>query len=199
MPDFSYERKLGICAGIDEAGRGPLAGSVVASAVILPASLVESGKLQGLNDSKKLNEKVRQKFYDLLLEESDCGIGEASVIEVEEINILQATFLAMKRAVANLKHKPEHLLVDGNQNPNIGLPTTCIVKGDATSLSIAAASVIAKQTRDNVMLGLSETYPHYGWDSNKGYGTKAHRQAILEHGLTPIHRRSFCRSIISGF
>ncbi len=193
MPDFSYERKLGICAGIDEAGRGPLAGSVIASAVILPEPLVESGKLQGLNDSKKLNEKARQKFYELLLQEADCGVGEASVAEIEEINILQATFLAMKRGLANLKQKPEHLLVDGNQNPNIGLPTTCIIKGDSISLSIAAASVIAKQTRDNMMLELAKEYPHYGWDSNKGYGTKAHRQAILEHGLTPIHRQLFCR------
>ena len=193
MPDFSYEEKLGICAGIDEAGRGPLAGVVIAAAVILPADLVEQGKLEGLNDSKKLTAKARQKFYEILCSQADCGIGEASVEEIETLNILQATLLAMKRAVEKLTQVPEHLLIDGNTDPKIGLPTTCIVKGDGISLSIAAASVIAKQTRDDMMLKLATDYPQYDWHKNKGYGTKSHREAIAIHGLSPHHRKLFCR------
>ncbi len=195
LPNFSFETELGICAGVDEAGRGALASAVFAAAVVLPYEFAMSDELVGLNDSKKLTADKREKFYFLLMERADCAIGTASVAEIERINILQATFLAMQRAIKSLQTSPIHVLVDGNMAPKLAIPTTCLVKGDSRSLSIAAASVIAKYSRDKMMLELNQKFPQYGWHTNKGYGTESHRKAIAEHGLSPHHRPSFCRNI----
>ncbi len=181
-----------IC-GVDEAGRGPLAGPVCAAAVILPMDL----EIEGLNDSKKLTERRREALYDIILSKAVAyGIAFASEKEIDEINILKATFLAMRRAVEQLKTKPSLVLVDGNRAPELGeLPVKTIVKGDSLSANIAAASILAKVTRDRLMVELDGTYPQYGFSIHKGYGTKAHYAALMEHGLCPIHRRSFLKKL----
>ena len=183
---FSDGYKL-VC-GIDEAGRGPLAGPVCAAAVILPPDC----RIEGLNDSKKLTDKRRRELYDVIVENAVAyGITFASHQEIDEINILQATFLAMRRAVEQLGVQPELALVDGNRDPGLGIPTQTIVKGDGLSASIAAASILAKVTRDRIMRELDAQYPEYGFAKNKGYGTAEHIAALKKYGPTPIHRRSF--------
>lgn len=176
-------------AGVDEAGRGCLAGPVVAAAVILPPDY----KHKLLNDSKQLNKKQREQIReDVLRDAVTWAIGEATPAEIDEINILQATYLAMHRAVAGLADTAEYLIVDGNRfKPYAGVPHTCIVKGDAKYLAIAAASVLAKTHRDDVMQQLAKTYDMFGWERNAGYPTPEHRQAIALHGATPYHRQSF--------
>ena len=178
-----------IC-GVDEAGRGPLAGPVCAAAVILPKGL----ELPGLNDSKKLTDKKRRELFPLIKEQAIVyGIGLASHEEIDEINILQATYLAMERAIAQLEGKADFALIDGNRAKDYGLPVRTVVKGDSLSASIAAASILAKVTRDDIMLELAETYPEYGFQIHKGYGTKAHYDALRLHGHSPIHRMTFLR------
>jgi ribonuclease HII len=196
---LAYERALwksGLewVAGVDEAGRGPLAGPVVAACVVLPRRA--SGKLKGLTDSKQLKPAQRDHYFDRLFEVAVAiGVGEASCSEIDNINILQATFLAMRRALDQIE-RADHVLVDGNRPiPQLSCPQQAIVKGDGLSLSIAAASVIAKVTRDRAMEALHAAYPVYGFDSHKGYGTKAHYAAIAEHGLTPHHRLSFLKGV----
>ncbi|MTJ83278.1 MAG: ribonuclease HII [Telmatospirillum sp.] len=192
-PDFSFEQALpGIVCGVDEVGRGPLAGPVIAAAVVLPRTL-PAILADTLDDSKKLSAKKRDTLYDVILECAQVGLGRGEVEEIDRVNILQATFLAMGRAVAALREKTaiDHALVDGNQRPPLPCPVQCIVKGDSRSLSIAAASVVAKVTRDRLMTALSQDFPGYGWDRNAGYGTAEHRAALGRLGLTPHHRRSF--------
>ncbi len=198
MPDFELEDSIGkLCAGIDEAGRGPWAGPVAAGAVVILDRNLNPELLAGLDDSKKLSAKKREKLYNLLSEEEksgkvSIGIGLASAREIDELNILQATFLAMKRAVENLKVKPEFVLVDGNQPPkNLSCGVKTVVKGDAKSMSIAAASVAAKVYRDRLMAELAEKYPYYGFEKNAGYGTALHIQGLKKHGATPEHRFSY--------
>ena len=178
--------------GIDEAGRGPLAGPVCAAAVMLPPGLV----LPGLNDSKKLTEKKREALYDLITESAlHYGIAFATVEEIETHNILGATFLAMRRAFSQLGVEPELALVDGNRDPGLAVPTRCVVKGDATCADIAAASILAKVTRDRYMLKMAEQYPMYGFEKHKGYGTAAHYAAIREYGPCELHRPSFLKKM----
>lgn len=178
-----------IC-GIDEAGRGPLAGPVCAAAVILPERL----DIPGLNDSKKLTDKKRRELFPIIKEQAVAfGLGWASQEEIDEINILQATFLAMSRAVEQLKIRPDLALVDGNRAPALDLPVETVVQGDSLSASIAAASVLAKVSRDDVMLRMAEEYPGYGFEVHKGYGTKAHYEALRKFGPSPIHRRTFLK------
>ncbi len=175
-------------AGVDEVGRGPLAGPVVAAAVILnPADIPD-----GLNDSKKLTAKRRAALDEALRDRAEISIAEATVAEIDELNILRASHLAMVRAVAALDPAPDFLLIDGNMIPRgLKLPSRAVVKGDAQSVSIAAASIIAKNWRDQVMVDLAQQHPGYGWDSNAGYPTKMHREALRNLGVTPHHRRSF--------
>ena len=178
-----------IC-GVDEAGRGPLAGPVCAGAVILPRGL----EIPGLNDSKKLTDKKRRELYPIIKEQAIAwGIGFASHEEIDELNILQATFLAMKRAIAQLEGKADFALIDGNRETDFGVPCMTVVKGDSRSANIAAASVLAKVTRDIYMENLAEEYPQYGFEIHKGYGTKAHYAALTEHGMCPAHRRTFLK------
>ena len=178
--------------GIDEAGRGPLAGPVCAAAVMLPPGLV----LPGLNDSKKLSAKRREALYDEITASAlHYGIAFATVEEIEEHNILGATFLAMRRAFAQLGVTPDLALVDGNRDPGLDAPTRCVVKGDATCADIAAASILAKVTRDRYMLQMAERYPAYGFEKHKGYGTAAHYAAIREYGPCEIHRPSFLKKM----
>lgn len=187
-PDFSFEnQETGAIAGIDEVGRGPFAGPVVAAAVILDPNNYP----EGMKDSKKLSKAKREVLSKLIFETAQVGIGYASPVEIDEFNILQATFLAMRRAVSNLEHRPDVALVDGNRDPNLGLPTRLIIKGDSISLSIAAASIVAKVTRDQKMRTLATEFPHYGWERNSGYGTAEHRKGLSLFGVTPQHRRSF--------
>ena len=187
-PDLSYENTFkGAVAGIDEAGRGPWAGPVVAAAVILPNDNIPDG----LNDSKKLSKKRRAELFITIQQTCLVGIGIATVKEIDEINILQASLLAMRRAVGELDTKPDACLVDGNKDPDLGLPTQCIVKGDGKSLSIAAASIIAKVFRDKIMADLSQVYPHYDWQQNSGYGVPKHIEALRLVGISPHHRKSF--------
>lgn len=176
-----------IC-GIDEAGRGPLAGPVVAAAVILPRPL-PTLLAEGLDDSKKLSAKQRDRLFSAIRECAEVGVGIAEVAEIDSVNILQATFLAMRRAVAGVA--ADCALVDGNQNPKLGIPAQMLVKGDSLSFSIAAASIVAKVERDRIMQALAGAFPVYGWERNAGYGTAAHMRAMAEHGITPHHRRSF--------
>lgn len=179
-----------VICGIDEAGRGPLAGPVCAAAVILPSGL----EIEGLNDSKKLTEKRREALYDVIIEKAVAyGIGFASEEEIDEINILQATFLAMRRALEQLRVKPDIALVDGNREPNFDIPVKTIIKGDSLSANIAAASILAKVTRDRLMVEQDAIYPQYKFAVHKGYGTKAHYEAIAAHGMCPIHRRTFLK------
>ena len=178
-----------IC-GVDEAGRGPLAGPVYAAAVILPRGQV----IEGLNDSKKLTEKRRDALYDVIIAQAVAyGIGSADEKEIDEINILQATFLAMRRAIAQLTVRPDLALIDGNRDSDFGVPAETVIGGDGKSANIAAASILAKVTRDRVMLEYAQQYPQYGFDVHKGYGTKRHYEALREFGPCPIHRQSFLR------
>lgn len=178
-----------IC-GVDEAGRGPLAGPVCAAAVILPEHL----EIPGLNDSKKLTDKKRRELFPIIKEQAIAyGIAFASETEIDEINILQATFLAMQRAIDQLEGKANFALIDGNREKDFGLPVKTVVKGDSRSANIAAASVLAKVTRDLYMEELAEKYPEYGFEIHKGYGTKAHYAALTEHGASPVHRQTFLK------
>ena len=178
-----------IC-GVDEAGRGPLAGPVCAAAVILPPEL----EIPGLNDSKKLTDKKRRALYDIIVAEAvSYGIAMASEQEIDEINILQATFNAMERAMNQLTVRPALALIDGNRERPFPVPVQTVVKGDSLSANIAAASILAKVTRDRYMEEMAERYPQYGFEIHKGYGTKAHYAALTEHGPCPIHRRTFLR------
>ena len=195
---FRYEgeaREQGYTAvcGVDEAGRGPLAGPVCAAAVILPAGLV----IEGVNDSKKLSEKKREELFPVICEKALAyGIGWADEREIDEINILQATYRAMKRAVESLPLTADYALIDGNRMPPLAIPGTTIVKGDALSMSIAAASILAKVSRDRVMVQFSREYPQYGFEQHKGYGTAAHVQDLREYGPCPLHRQSFLQKIL---
>jgi ribonuclease HII len=192
MPDLSYEsRHPGLVAGVDEVGRGPLAGPVLACAVILPRNLPES--LAALiDDSKKLSAARRAAALKALRESGALiALGAASVREIEGLNILNASMLAMRRALKALPVQPDHILVDGNRQPGISIPCTTIIGGDAISLSIAAASIAAKQVRDLLMLRLARRYPAYAWERNAGYAAPAHRAAILACGPTPHHRMGF--------
>lgn len=191
MPDLSWEIRLGgLVAGVDEVGRGPLAGPVVAAAVILdPANLPR--ELDGLDDSKVLSAEARAHYLTVLRRVAIIGIGAASVGEIDRINILQASMLAMARAVGRLARQPDVALIDGNRAPKLACRAVTLVKGDAISLSIAAASVVAKETRDRAMVQLDARYPGYGWARNAGYPTAAHRAALGVIGLTRHHRRSF--------
>jgi ribonuclease HII len=192
MPDFAFERAcMPPVAGVDEAGRGPWAGPVVAAAVILPMNGLDLNLLHRLDDSKKLKKSVRENLLAMLEPIADIGIGVASPTEIDAINILQATMLAMQRAVDGLSETPVSVLVDGNRAPSIAAEVTTIVKGDSLSLSIAAASIVAKVTRDRMMTVLAEQYPGYSWERNAGYGTKEHKEALDRLGITPAHRRSF--------
>ncbi len=197
---YQFDLEFGDIIGIDEAGRGPLAGPVVASAVYLKKYTSE---LSEINDSKKLTEKKREKFFDIIKENFYVGIGISTENEIDEINILNATFLSMRRAIEDLEKKGislknKKILVDGNQKiRECSLNQEAIVKGDGKSLSIAAASIIAKVTRDRIMVEMSEKYPEYGFDRHKGYGTKRHREALIKKGKTPIHRVSFLKKILT--
>ena len=191
MPNNLIERGLGwpqkLIAGIDEAGRGPWAGPVVSVAVILNEKIIPDG----LNDSKKLSEKKRLSLFSSIYNFHSVGVGISSIEEIDTMNVLQATFLSMSRAVNDLNPQPEHVLVDGNLDPGLDFKTDCIVKGDSASLSIAAASIIAKVTRDNLMIELDGEYPYYCWKKNKGYGTSEHRKALEMYGPCKYHRKSF--------
>ena len=178
--------------GVDEAGRGPLAGPVYAAAVILPRGLV----IPGLDDSKKLTEKKREALFDQICEQAlDYSIAFAAVEEIEERNILGATMLAMNRAIAGLKTRPDLALIDGNRNKGIESPSRCVVKGDACCADIAAASILAKVSRDRVMLQLADQYPEYRFEQLKGYGTAQHYEALRQFGPSPVHRPSFLRKM----
>lgn len=191
--EYLYQDRGNLC-GIDEVGRGPLAGPVVAGAVILPKDC----EILYLNDSKKLSEKKRELLYDEIMEKAVAvGIGAVGPERIDEINILQATYEAMRLAVSNLKVRPDLLLNDAVTIPGVELPQVPIIKGDAKSISIAAASIIAKVTRDRMMAEYESLYPGYGFASNKGYGAKAHIEAIKKFGPTPIHRRSFIGNFVS--
>lgn len=180
-----------IC-GVDEAGRGPLAGPVCAAAVILPSNI----EIPGLNDSKKLSDKRRRELMPVIKECALAyGIAFADEGEIDSINILQATFLAMERAISQLSIKPDLALIDGNRDKDFGIPVKTVVHGDSLSASIAAASVLAKVTRDDLMLEMADKYPQYGFEIHKGYGTKAHYAALLQHGPCPIHRMTFLKKL----
>lgn len=189
-----YEKGYNYICGVDEAGRGPLCGPVVAAAVILKKDSV----IEGVNDSKKLSEKKREKLYDDIIQNAVAvGVGISGVDVIEEVNILNATKQAMIEAINNLKIAPDYALIDGNQPIDISIPFETVVSGDAKSESIAAASIIAKVTRDRMLIEYDKTYPEYGFAKHKGYGTKAHIEAIKEHGITPIHRPSFCTKFVN--
>ena len=184
------EKAVGVICGVDEAGRGPLAGPVYAAAVVLP----ENCEIPGLNDSKKLTDKKRRELFPIICEKAVAyGIASASEKEIDELNILQATFLAMKRAIAQLGGKADFALIDGNRDTDFGIPSMTVVKGDSRSANIAAASVLAKVTRDEYMEELAKTYPQYGFEIHKGYGTKAHYAALTEHGACDAHRKTFLK------
>ncbi|OSQ52477.1 ribonuclease HII [Marivita geojedonensis] len=193
MPSFRFEtelmaRGMARVAGVDEAGRGPLAGPVIAAAVILSPGLIP----EGVQDSKQLTRRKRDGLLKLITQQAEVGIGEASVEEIDEINILRASHLAMCRAIEALPKRPDHVLIDGNMIPrDLALPATPIVKGDTLSLSIAAASIVAKTRRDAIMWDLAQQCPGYGWETNMGYPTKCHKEALRNLGVTPHHRRSF--------
>lgn len=199
MPDYSYEKAaetsgFNIICGVDEAGRGPLAGPVCAAAVILPKDL----EIEGLNDSKKLSEKKREQLFDIITEKalSYC-VAYGTLEEIEEKNILNATFLAMNRAIDGLNIKPDFALIDGNKIPTgINVPAAAVVKGDAKSMSIAAASILAKVSRDRLLMEYDKKYPQYQFAKHKGYGTKLHTDLIKEFGPCEIHRLSFLKNIL---
>ena len=188
--DEIAEKGYQLVCGVDEAGRGPLAGPVCAAAVILPSHV----EIPGLNDSKKLTDKKRRELFPIICEKALAyGIAFSDEKEIDQINILQATYLAMQRAVERLAVKPEFILVDGNRLPEFDVPAQYVIKGDSLSASIAAASVLAKVTRDDLMLEMAKKYPQYTFEIHKGYGTKAHYAAIAEHGPSPIHRLTFLK------
>ena len=188
--DEIAEKGYQLVCGVDEAGRGPLAGPVCAAAVILLPHV----EIPGLNDSKKLTDKKRRELFPIICEKAlTYGIAFSDEKEIDEINILQATYLAMQRAVERLAVKPEFILVDGNRLPEFDVPAQYVIKGDSLSASIAAASVLAKVTRDDLMLEMAKEYPQYAFEIHKGYGTKAHYAAIAEHGPSPIHRLTFLK------
>ena len=195
MSLFEYDKNIDVnyLCGVDEAGRGPLAGDVFAAAVVLKKGAV----IEGLNDSKKLTEKKREALFDVVIEncESYC-IARASIEEIESVNILGATFLAMRRAVEGLSLKPDKILIDGNRDPRIDGNVQCVIKGDATSASIAAASILAKVARDRYMLDVAKEYPQYQFEKHKGYGTKLHYEMIEKYGISPVHRPSFLKKIL---
>lgn len=192
IEDALYAKGVQVICGVDEAGRGPLAGPVCAAAVILPPHL----EIPGLNDSKKLTDKRRRELYPLIKEKALAyGIAFADHKEIDEINILQATYLAMERALAQLSIKPDIALIDGNRAKDFGLPVQTVVHGDSLSANIAAASILAKVTRDDVMLQMAESYPQYGFAVHKGYGTKAHYEALAQYGPCPIHRMTFLKKL----
>ena len=185
-----FDKGVKIICGVDEAGRGPLAGPVCAAAVILPPN----AEIPGLNDSKKLSDKKRRELYPIIKEQAIAyGIAFADHSEIDEINILQATYLAMERAINQLAVKPELALIDGNRAKDFGIPVETVVHGDSLSASIAAASVLAKVTRDDYMLQMAEKYPGYDFEIHKGYGTKAHYASLTEKGPCEIHRMSFLK------
>lgn len=195
---YEYENKahsegfVTVC-GVDEAGRGPLAGPVYAAAVILPDGLEN----MGINDSKKMSEKKREQLFDVIIENATAyGIGFATEKEIDEINVLNATFLAMKRAVEAMGVKPDLVLVDGNRKPGTGYEELTLVKGDAKSISISAASILAKVSRDRYMKDLAQRHPEYKFEQHKGYGTKLHYEMIEQYGILPDHRRSFLKKIL---
>ena len=199
LPDFSYEnnaREKGysLICGVDEAGRGPLAGPVCAAAVILPEDVV----IEGLNDSKKLSEKKREELYGVIIEKALAyAVAYGTLEEIEVFNILNATYLAMNRAIEGLSLKPDFALIDGNRVPkDIKIPCETVVKGDSKSASIAAASILAKVTRDRLLLQYDEQYPQYGFKNHKGYGTKEHYEAIAKYGVCKVHRLSFLKNVI---
>ena len=186
---------LHIC-GVDEAGRGPLAGPVCAAAVILPEGCI----IEGVNDSKKLTEKKREALFDVIIETAvSCSVAFGTVEEIERDNILKTTMNTMKRAVEGLSVKADYAMIDGNRLPPLDIPAEYIVGGDAKSMSIAAASILAKVSRDRLMLEYAEKYPQYGFEKHKGYGTKLHVEKILEYGETPIHRPSFLKKIYAKY
>lgn len=200
MDWLEYENKAiehgyKIVCGVDEAGRGPLAGPVYAAAVILPKGYV----IDGVNDSKKLSEKKRDALYDKIVNECIAyNVGIATEKEIDEINILQATFLAMRRAVEGLSVKPDIALIDGNKKPGLDITEWDIIKGDAKSANIAAASIIAKVSRDRYMLEMAKKYPEYQFEKHKGYGTKLHYEMIEKYGVSEIHRRTFLKKILNN-
>lgn len=188
-----YNKGYLYIGGIDEAGRGPLAGPVVASVVVFK----KDTKIEGVNDSKKLSEAKRDELFEVIKREAlDYGIGIVNNEEIDEFNILNATYMAMKKAINCLKQAPDYLLVDAATIPGIDIAQNPIVKGDSKSISIAAASILAKVTRDSIMYQYDRIYPEYGFKSHKGYGTKEHYEAIEKHGITPIHRKSFLKNIL---
>lgn len=188
-----YNQGYKVICGVDEAGRGPLAGPVYAAAVVLK----KGQTIEGVNDSKKLSEKKRELLFDKIIAEcEEYSIGTASEKEIDEINILQATFLAMKRAVEGLSVKPECALVDGNQVPPLECDVETVVKGDSKSESIAAASILAKVSRDRYMLEMAKKYPQYGFEKHKGYGTKLHYEMIEKYGICDIHRKTFLKKVL---
>ena len=186
------EQGFGVVCGVDEAGRGPLAGPVFAAAVILPEGMEDIG----INDSKKLSEKKRDALFDIIKEKAIAwSVASADEKEIDEINILNATFLAMKRAVEGLSVKPDAALIDGNRKPGLGIEEMTVIKGDAKSVSIAAASILAKVSRDRYLLELDKKYPEYQFSKHKGYPTKLHYELIKEHGISPVHRLSFLKNL----
>jgi ribonuclease HII len=188
VPDFSFEAAMdGPVAGIDEAGRGPWAGPVVAAAVVFPSRSAP----EGIADSKTLRPETRERLFDRIIETAIVGIGAASSAEIDRLNVLAATMLAMQRAVGALTPAPAFALVDGNRTPDLEIPVTAVVRGDGRSVSIAAASIIAKVTRDRIMRKLAAIHPGYGWERNAGYGTAEHEAALRRLGPTPHHRNSF--------
>ena len=200
MLDYEFDKSfknenVKVICGVDEAGRGPLAGPVVAAACILPDGLI----IEGLDDSKKLTEKKIDKIFDIIIEKAlDYSVASATVEEIEEINILNAAMLAMNRAIEGLSTKPDLALIDGNTSRGFSVPTKTVVHGDAISQSIAAASILAKVTRDRLCYEYDKEYPEYGFAKHKGYGTKLHTDAIKQYGITPIHRPSFLVKLLKN-
>lgn len=195
LEQAAHENGFTAVCGIDEAGRGSLAGPVVAAAVILPLDC----EIPGLNDSKKLTEKKREALFDVICEKAiSFSVASVDHETIDAINILQATYRAMRQAAEGLSVPADYAYVDGNRDPGLSVETACIVGGDAKSMSIAAASVLAKVTRDRYMIGMDAQYPEYGFAKHKGYGTKAHIEAILEHGASPIHRKTFLKKLYAA-
>ena len=191
----AYDDGFSVVCGVDEAGRGPLAGAVFAAAIVLPKGMI----IDGVNDSKKLSEKKRNALFNVICEKTiDYSVGIASETEIDEINILNATFLAMHRAVEGLSVKPDIALIDGNRAPHLDIEERTIVKGDAKSISIAAASIIAKVSRDRYMMTLDELYPEYQFAKHKGYGTKLHYEMIEKYGVSSVHRKTFLKKILKN-
>lgn len=188
-----YEKGYLYIGGVDEVGRGPLAGPVVAAVVVLPPNT----KIEGINDSKKVKESKREELYEIIKEQAlDYGLGIVDNEEIDDYNILNATYMAMKKALNSMKKQPDYLLIDAVTIPGVYIKQNSIIKGDSKSISIGAASILAKVTRDRMMHQYDDIYPEYGFKSNKGYGTKEHYKAIEAHGITPIHRKSFLKNVL---